>query len=318
MKYDKFIEKFLDEKMKNNDKCIRYKIIIVSVFIPMLVILIMIVFKINNSRIPDNIKEIILKCVMENRVKSNEYKIFDAIIDFLIFIIGIGILFTVIFKLFLSKEIKKYNNKVKKIYTKKNTLYYILEKNMTDFNFEIKQVDKSELKNFLNTYINSYIYIGKIFWTAFEAIFGYSVFAFNKLYFLIYLFLYLLLKKICEDKKEKEEKKYREYIEYKEYVDKYFESQKILREILKLKNNKLVIDISKTKYNKLKENLEKIGYIYKKDKVIVIIKLDYFIIFLKREFNMKFNIKSIENKFENIDYMYDTQEKDILINIKIL
>lgn len=137
---------------------------------------------------------------------------------------------------------------------------------------------------------------------------------------IVVLLLLLLIKekrKIFQNRKFKIEKNKKNKIEY---VKKYILEKEILDKILSIDNNHLIINsISKIQYENLKKELKKIECFYKKDKLIICIKVEYLEVFLKKEKEIKIDVENIENesKLKNIDYIYDDKEKSIALIVKI-
>ena len=310
----KIYDKFLNEKAKKSRKsifCIRVSLVFLGIFSYFI-----------TNLIVDKLSKRIVKFLQFN-LKNNDTKICISACNLLLILLISSCIFAFLSNKFLGQKINKWNRKIKQNDNNKNFLNYIYEKgeinsiaNLIKENKKIKNPFLEMIKDILNWLIVAII-------GAFAMVFGSEIITFFvfenmelplKVVSFIEIFLIFLIKGRKQNRKPEREK------ELQKYLKEYHYNKKILSNILSNVNNSLTIkSISKIQYEDLKKELKKIEYFYKKDKLIICIKVEYLEVYLKKEKEIEIDVENIENesKLENIDYIYDDKEKSIALIVKI-
>ena len=310
----KIYDTFLNEKAKKSRKsifCIQISLVSLGIFSYFI-----------TNLIVDKLSKRIVKFLQFN-LKNNDTKVCIFACNLLLISLISSCIFAFLSNKFLGQKINKWNRKIKQNDNNKNFLNYIYEKgeinniaNLIKENKKIKNPFLEIIKDILNWFIVAII-------GAFAIVFGSEIITFFvfenmelplKVVSFIGIFLIFLIKGRKQNQKPEREK------ELQKYLKEYHYNKKILSNILSNINNSLTIkSISKIQYEDLKKELKKIEYFYKKDKLIICIKVEYLEVYLKKEKEIEIDVENIENesKLENIDYIYDDKEKSIALIVKI-
>ena len=223
----------------------------------------------------------------------------------------------------LKRMIDKRNGKIRQKNSNEKFLSYLYEKNeINSVINSINKINESKKNNIVKDIEETLSLLFKNINIPFSIVFGSELITFfifqNMNLFLqtaSFIMLFFIILKVFKVEKEKESNK-----KIKNYLEEYCIQKNTLDKFLSNKNNHLTVNsISKSKYKNLKEELKKIEYFYKKDKLIIFIKVEYLKVYLKEEKKIEINLENIENesKLENINYIYDSEEKSIALIVKI-
>ena len=286
-----------------------------------------------------------IEIVLNNNPSPQDKNILYSVWDFLITLL-VGIIFISLGTEFiLNKLVNELNSRLKERNNKKKFLDYYLKNEKKSFKLYYKIIKKFlELIEKINNLIKKIdwfieplkktIKLTKrfilIIFASFSLVFGSEIinlFFLDNMSFQLKLFIFIIVIFLFLRRENKKNSKNRKLeiekskINKIEYVKKYIFEKEILDKILISKNKQLTINsISKKQYENLKKELKKIEYFYKKNKLIICIKIEYLKIYLEKEKGIKIDVENIENesKLKNIDYIYDNEEKSIVIIVKIL
>lgn len=225
--------------------------------------------------------------------------------------------------LHLRNMIDSRNNKIRQKNSNEEFLSYLYEENeINSVINSINKINESKKNKIVKDIEETLSLLFKNINIPFSIVFGSELITFfifqNMNLFLqtaSFIMLFFIILKFFEVEKEKESNK-----KLKNYLEEYCIQKNTLDKFLSNKNNNLTVNsISKSKYKNLKEELKKLEYFYKKDKLIIFIKAEYLKVYLKEEKKIEINLENIENesKLENINYIYDSEEKSIALIVKI-
>ncbi len=332
---DKYIRKiyknFLTEKVESSRKdilCILIWALILGGFSYWLSIHLSNLIKdlVLNSIKSDWIKEILQKVpsYLQLKLENDNIRLYSFFYNFSSKLLLWIIIFVLLSHLlFLKKMIDKRNDKIRENNSNEKFLSYLYEENeINSVINSINKINESKKNNIVKDIEETLSLLFKNINIPFSIVFGSELITFfvfqNMNLFLqtaSFITLLFITLKFFEVEKENESNK-----KLKNYLEEYCIQKNTLDKFLSNKNNHLTVNsISKSKYKNLKEELKKLEYFYKKDKLIIFIKVEYLKVYLKEEKKIKINLENIENesKLENINYIYDSEEKSIALIVKI-
>ena len=279
-----------------------------------------------------------LEIVLKNDTSPQDKDLFYSICHFLITLIVWSFFTSLGAQIILKKLVDKLNSELKERNNEKNFLYYYLKNEKKSFNLYYKVSKKilglkekidwliEPLKKTIKLTVGFILIIVAAFSLVFDSEII-NLFVLDNISSPLKLFIFIVviwLFLIRENKKNSKNKKLeieKNKINKIEYVKKFIFEKEILDKILSSKNKQLTTNyISKKQYKKLKKELKKIKYFYKKDKLIICIKIEYLEVYLEKEKGIEIDVENIENESElkKIDYIYDNEERSIAIIVKIV
>ena len=228
-----------------------------------------------------------------------------------------------------SDRIEKYNQKLKEESSNKKFLEWILENGKIDKSIEFKKINKQKkAANDVIFWLTSILISGGIIsYKTYSESINFLKQKDEIIYVMFVLIPFIFKDRIKEglNKKKMLEK---QNLKTSNYVKKYFENVEVFKKFLDIdvRNEELIFkNINRSELGKKEEELKKLDYMYKNNKLIFFIKFEYLEIFLdnlispthqknKKQEKLK---EKIVNKINNLDYIYMNQEKIVKLVIEV-
>lgn len=263
--------------------------------------------------------------LLMNKLPIKELKVLiSSVVSIIVLYLSVSVL------VFLfSDRIEKYNQELKEKSSNKKFLEWILENREIDKPIEFKKINKQ--KKAANDVIfwltNILISGGIISYKTYSESINFLKQKDEIIYVMFVLIPFIFKDRIKEglNKKKMLEK---QNLKTSNYVKKYFENVEVFKKFLDIdvRNEELIFkNINRSELGKKEEELKKLDYIYKNNKLIFFIKFEYLEIFLdnlispthqknKKQEKLK---EKVVNKINNLDYIYMNQEKIIKLVIEV-
>ena len=228
-----------------------------------------------------------------------------------------------------SDRIEKYNQKLKEESSNKKFLEWILENGKIDKSIEFKKINKQKkAANDVIFWLTSILISGGIIsYKTYSESINFLKQKDEIIYVMFVLIPFIFKDRIKEglNKKKMLEK---QNLKTSNYVKKYFENVEVFKKFLDIdvRNEELIFkNINRSELGKKEEELKKLDYMYKNNKLIFFIKFEYLEIFLdnlispthqknKKQEKLK---EKVVNKINNLDYIYMNQEKIVKLVIEV-